>query len=113
MAVLGDVSDYGTLKSGRSNTGNYFAMQSVLQKANMGIGAGIAFPLLALFGYQLGGENSGSAVFGLVLAYIILPAVTSVIAAAILWNFPLDARRHGIIRKRLDALALRSSRSST
>jgi Na+/melibiose symporter-like transporter len=107
MALLGDIADYGTLKSGSNNTGNYFAIQTLLQKANMGIGAGLAFPLLAAFGYQLGGENTGRALFGLILAYIILPAVTSVAAAMVLWNFPLDARRHGIIRKRLEQLTQR------
>lgn len=110
MALLGDIADYGTLKTGRNNTGNYFAIQTLLQKANMGIGAGIAFPILALFGYQLGGENTGSAMFGLILVYIIMPAVTSVAAAAILWNFPIDARRHGIILRRLQQLASRSGK---
>lgn len=107
MALLGDISDYGTLKSGSNNTGNYFAIQTLLQKATMGVGAGIAFPVLALFGYELGGENQGLADWGLYTTYIIIPAVTSVAAAAILWNFPIDARRHAIIRKRLEQLAIR------
>ena len=107
MALLGDIADYGTLKTGTNNTGNYFAIQTLLQKANMGIGAGLAFPLLALFGYEMGQRNFGSAQFGLILAYIIIPAVTSVAAAMILWNFPIDSRRHGIIRRRLEQLALR------
>ena len=107
MALLGDIADYGTLKSGSNNTGNYFAVQTLLQKGTMGIGAGIAFPILALFGYELGAANSGDALFGLMLTYIIIPAVTSVAAAMILWNFPIDARRHGIIRRRLEQLASR------
>jgi|TARA_R100000005_G_scaffold5300_1_gene2608 Na+/melibiose symporter-like transporter len=107
MALLGDISDYGTLKSGSNNTGNYFAVQTLLQKGTMGMGAGFAFPLLALFGYELGADNQGMALWGLHTTYIIIPAVTSVIAAAILWNFPIDARRHAIIRKRLEQLALR------
>lgn len=107
MALLGDISDYGTLKSGSNNTGNYFAIQTLLQKGTMGIGAGIAFPLLAVFGYHLGADNQGMALWGLYTAYIIIPAVTSVVAAAILWNFPIDARRHAIIRRRLEQLAIR------
>ena len=109
MALLGDIADYGTLKSGSNNTGNYFAIQTLLQKATMGVGAGVAFPLLALFGYQIGAANSGDALFGLILAYIIIPALTSVAAAVILWNFPIDSRRHGIIRTRLEQLASRGS----
>ncbi|MBT4522772.1 MAG: MFS transporter [Halieaceae bacterium] len=110
MALLGDISDYGTLKSGSNNTGNYFAVQTLLQKATMGVGAGIAFPLLAAFDYQLGGVNGETALFGLILVYIIIPAVTSVAAAIILWNFPIDGRRHGIIRKRLEQLASRQAK---
>lgn len=107
MALLGDIADYGTLKTGRNNTGNYFAIQTLLQKANMGIGAGVAFPILALFGYQMGADNAGDALLGLILVFIVIPAVTSVAAAVILWNFPIDARRHGIIRQRLEQLASR------
>lgn len=110
MALLGDIADYGTLKSGSNNTGNYFAVQTLLQKATMGIGAGIAFPILAAFGYEIGVANSGDAQFGLILTYIIIPAVTSVAAAMILWNFPIDARRHSIIRRRLEQLASRQNR---
>jgi len=112
MALLGDIADYGTLKTGRNNTGNYFAIQTLLQKANMGIGAGIAFPILALFGYEMGVENAGTAVLGLILVYIAVPALTSVGAAAILWNFPIDSRRHGIIRRRLEQRASRSRNES-
>jgi len=107
MALLGDIADYGTLKSGSNNTGNYFAIQTLLQKGTMGVGAGIAFPTLAVFGYQMGQENSGVALFGLMLAYIVIPAVTSVAAAMVLWNFPIDSRRHDIIRRRLNQLAER------
>ena len=107
MALLGDIADYGILKSGSNNTGNYFAIQTLLQKATMGIGAGVAFPILGLFGYQIGGENTGTALLGLFIAYIVIPAVTSVLAAVILWNFPIDSRRHGIIRRRLEQLATR------
>ena len=108
MALLGDIADYGALKTGRNNTGNYFAIQTLLQKANMGIGAGIAFPMLALFGYQIGASNTGMAFAGLVVVYIVVPALTSVIAAMILWNFPIDSRRHDIIRKRLEQLSTRA-----
>ncbi len=107
MALLGDIADYGILKSGSNNTGNYFAIQTLLQKATMGIGAGLSFPLLAVFGYEIAGDNSGAALVGLFLAYIVIPAVTSVIAAMVLWNFPIDSRRHGIIRRRLEQLSQR------
>ena len=77
--------------------------------AHMALLGDIAFPLLALFGYQLGADNSDSANFGLILVYIIVPAVTSIAAVMILWNFPIDSRRDGIIRRRLEQLASRAA----
>ena len=112
MALLGDIADYGILKTGSNNTGNYFAFRSILEKANFGIGTGIAFPLLAYFGYQIGGVNTASANMGLIFTYLAIPAATSIAAACILWNFPLDERRHAIIRKRIESRAERALRDA-
>lgn len=102
VALLGDIADYSLLKTKTNNTGNLFAFKSLLEKANFGVGTGIAFPLLALFGYQVGGMNDAWAHFGLFLLYFIIPGVTAVVAAAVLWNFPLDERRHGIVRRKIE-----------
>lgn len=109
-ALLGDVIDYDILIGKANNSGNYFAFNTFLDKSLFGIGVAIAFPLLALFGYQLGGPNDATANVGLLLCYMGIPAVTHVTAAALLWNFPIDARRHGIIRKRIEQRALRAER---
>jgi glycoside/pentoside/hexuronide:cation symporter, GPH family len=110
VALLGDIADYGILKTGVNSTGNLFAFKSLIEKANFGIGTGIAFPLLALFGYQIGASNDAVANLGLLILYLGIPCVTALVAAAILWNFPLDERRHGIIRRRLELLADRRER---
>lgn len=112
VALLGDIADYGMLKTGTNSTGNLFAFKSLLEKANIGIGTGVAFPLLALFGYEVGGANEGLANFGLLLLYLGIPAVTALTAASILWNFPLDAHRHQVIRRRLEQRAQRLSAAS-
>lgn len=110
VALLGDLADYSMLKTGANSTGNLFAFKSLLEKANFGIGTGIAFPLLGAFGYQIGGANAGVANLGLLILYLGVPGVTSLVAASILWNFPLDERRHGIVRRRLEQLAERRER---
>jgi len=107
VALLGDIADYSLLKTGSNNTGNLFAFKSLLEKANFGIGTGVAFPLLALFGYQIGGSNDGPANLGLLLLYVGIPGVTALLAAAILWSFPIDERRHAIIRRRIEQRAVR------
>jgi glycoside/pentoside/hexuronide:cation symporter, GPH family len=107
VALLGDLADYSMLKTGANTTGNLFAFKSLLEKANFGIGAGIAFPLLALVDYRIGESNGELANLGLLVLYLGVPGVTALVAAAVLWNFPLDERRYGIVRRRLERLAAR------
>ena len=107
-AVLGDVIDYDILRSKTNNSGKYFSFNTLLDKSLIGIGVGFAFPILALFGYEIGAENDSFANFGLLLCYIGIPLFTHLGAAAILWNFPIDARRHAIISKRIDQLTERN-----
>ena len=101
VAILGDIVDYDILKSGSNRAGVYFAFYTLLQKFSMGAGMGIGLPMLTAFGYQLGGENDSLAIFGLVFTYLAPPALFSLMAAAVIWGFPIDARRHRIIVRRI------------
>lgn len=112
-AVLGDIIDYDVLLTKSNNSAKYFAFNTLLDKALIGIGVGLAFPLLSLFGYEVGGENDARAHFGLMLCYIGGPLVTHLAAAALLWNFPLDRRRHDIVRRRIEALTARDEIQTT
>ena len=106
-AVLGDIIDYDVLRTRVNNSGKYFAFNTLLDKALIGIGVGVTFPVLSLFGYQIGGANDDWANFGLLVCYLGIPLGTHLLAAAMLWNFPIDRRRHGIIRRRIDLLVAR------
>jgi Na+/melibiose symporter-like transporter len=101
-AMLGDVVDYGIMKHGTNNAGNYFALYTLLVKATMALGAGLAFFMLDGFGYQVGGPNGAGANTGLFLAYLGFPALMYFAAAYFAWTFPLTARRHEIVRRRLE-----------
>jgi len=113
MALLGDLADYSILKTRVNTTGNLFAFKSLLEKANFGIGTGIAFPLLALFDYRIGESNGELANLGLLVLYLGVPGVTALVAAGILWNFPLDERRYAIVRRRLEQRAHRRQEDAT
>lgn len=100
-AMLGDIVDYGTLKHGANNAGNYFALNALLVKATMALGVGLAFFTLDGFDYQVGGPNTAYANTGLFIAYLGIPAVMYFLAACFAWTFPLNARRHDIVRRRI------------
>lgn len=109
-AMLADVVDYGTWRSGSAMAGSYFAFYSIVSKITIALGGSAGFILLGMIGYNVspGAANTASAIFGLRGVVLVLPAVMGLIGAAILWRFPIDRRRHGIIGRRLANRAQRS-----
>lgn len=104
-AMLSDVIDYDLWKSRSNKAANIFALNTLLVKATMALGAGGAFVVLDRFGYKAGVQNHGAADMGLLICYLVIPGVLHLGAAAIGWIFPLDARRQGIVRRRLESRA--------
>jgi len=72
-------------------------------KLALALGVGIAFPALAALGFVAGAENDPAALMWLAVIYAGAPTVLKLCAITIIWNHPMSARRHGIIRRRLDA----------
>lgn len=101
MAILGDVVDYDLLKRKVNNAGNFFALNTLFIKIAMAVGGGVALMALDLTHYQVGKPNDLAANTGLLVCYFVLPAVFHLLSASIGWRFPIDARRHAIILKRI------------
>jgi GPH family glycoside/pentoside/hexuronide:cation symporter len=101
-SMLSDVIDYDLWKSQTNKAGNLFALNTLLVKATMAVGTGGAFILLDAFHYKAGKPNTGTADLGLIICYMVLPGIFHVLAGLLGWNFPLDHRRQGIVRRRLE-----------
>ncbi len=101
--MLSDVIDYDTWKSRTNKAGNLFAINTLLINVTMAVGAGGAFILLDAFHYRVGKPNTGAADLGLIIAYMVVPGVFHVLAGLLGWRFPLDARRQGIVRRRIQS----------
>jgi Na+/melibiose symporter-like transporter len=109
-AVLGDVVDYETLRSGVGKGGTFFAVQALINKFNIAVGAGLAFLLIGWFGYDPAhAVHTPTAVFGLKFSHLYLPSLLKFGAIALIWRFPLTAHRQSVIKRRLDSLAMRAS----
>jgi Na+/melibiose symporter-like transporter len=68
---------------GGQSEGLYFGWWNFATKLNLALAAGIALPLLGLFGYAPGSRDDG-ALLALTLAYCALPCLLKLIAAALL-----------------------------
>lgn len=102
-ATLGDVADYGEMKSGLNRTANYFAIGAIVNKLNVAAGSGLAFLALSACGYDPASpSNDAVAVAGMKTMFLLVPALLGSVAAVLMWRFPIDERRHGIIRRRLE-----------
>jgi len=105
LGMMGDVIDYDTFKTGTTRGGLYFGIWSFAQKLSPAIAVGITLPLLTLLGFDPAAKGSTTGVEALKYVFALGSAPLFLVGAFLLMVFPIDARRHGIIRRRLDALA--------
>lgn len=70
---------------GHARAGAWFGWWNFVTKANLAIAAGIALPLLGLFGYAPG-VTAGGALIALAVVYAGLPCIAKLVAAALVWR---------------------------
>ena len=68
----------------RGATGTYFGVWNLVAKLNLALAAGIALPLLAIFGYAPGSIMHTDVLVG---AYVLLPIGLKVIAMSLLYQW--------------------------
>lgn len=103
VPIMSDVVDYDTMKNHTSRSGNMFALFTFFDKVLHAIGFGVGYYLLAVSGYNAKlAENTDMGVLGLMTAVVVVPALLFLCSAFVLFKFPIDQRRHAIIRRRID-----------
>ena len=110
LSVLGDIVDYDQWKSGQDRSATFFAIKSLLFKVVLGLGSALSLGIAGGYGFDpslaLQGE---SALWGLKLGFVLLPAGFAVMGMIFIAQTPLDRRRHRVIERRLKARHLRTS----
>jgi Na+/melibiose symporter-like transporter len=96
-AMVADTVEYGMMKGGGDEAALYMALYMFAQKAALAAGVGIALPLAGALGFDP--ANPDSPLAGLNFAALVLPGLIGLIGAAIMFNYPIDARRHAVIRR--------------
>lgn len=100
-AMLGDVVDYDIWRSRTNAAGHYNAVMALAAKANGAVGGGFGLVLIGWLGFAGHGHDAPGAISGFKVVCLGLPAVLLAAAAATAWAFPLDRRRHEIVRRRI------------
>lgn len=102
-AIQADVIDVDTAASGEQRSALYFAAWSLATKLALALAVGIAFPLLAAFGFEAGGQNDVTALAALAILYAWVPVALKLVAVALMWNFPLDEQTQTSLRSRIES----------
>ncbi len=109
IGIVGDIIDYDTLKTGQSRGGLFFGIWAVFQYMSPALAIGLALPALEYFGFSANGDNTPAALQALKYMFILAPLPFFLGGALMFFLFPIDARRHDIIRRRIDARRRRNA----
>jgi Na+/melibiose symporter-like transporter len=102
IGIMGDVIDYDEMKNGEQRGGLFFGVWAFAQQIAPAIAIGATLPFLHWLGFEPSRANDPSALQALRWVYCFGPFPFYLVGAILLLRFPIDARRHAIIRRRLD-----------
>ncbi len=100
-SIQADVIDEDTVGGGDQRAGLYFGLWGMATKLAFALSVGIAFPLLELAGFVLGMDNSPDSLSALAFLYGGLPVLIKLGVVVLMWNFPLDRKRHAEVQRQL------------
>jgi Na+/melibiose symporter-like transporter len=103
LSIIGDVIDYDTLKHRLPRGGLYWGVWSFAQKAAPALAIGITMPALKFLGFNPGGHNTYEALLALKYVFCFGAVPFMLGGALLLLFFPINSRRHELIRRRIEA----------
>ena len=109
-AMLADVVDLDSAKSGKQQAGAYFSIWSMVSKSALAFGIFVGTASVAYFGFDpkanpLDTTNTAFALLMLAVLYSIVPAIFKFVAMPFLWNYPLTETRVREIQQEIKAAA--------
>jgi len=114
VAMLADVVDVDTARSGSQRTGTYFAFLGFSEKIAIALGTGISLNVVGRLGFDASGgiaASTESGVLALRLVYCLGPIVFYGLALKLIWSYPLTPARQARLRNAIERRTTRLSRN--
>lgn len=103
-SMMADLTDEDELRNGQKRPGLFFALLTTTDKVGAALGVGLSFTILEMaFGFEPRGNNSTTALNGLLMTYTVGFAIPTFIAYAALIGYPLSKQKHDAIVRELRA----------
>jgi glycoside/pentoside/hexuronide:cation symporter, GPH family len=105
VAMLADVVDVDSARSGGQRAGAYFAIMGFSEKIAIALGTGFSLNIVGLLGFNPSGGIAASTEAGVTslrLVYCIGPIFFYGLAMKLIWAYPLTPLRHARLRESIE-----------
>ena len=99
--MVADSIEHGLLEGIGDDVALYMSLYFFIQKQAAAIGVGVALPLAAWLGFDPQMADTAKSFAGLKFVAVVLPGIIAAPAIFLLFNYPIDERRHAEIREEL------------
>lgn len=104
LAMMADVIDVDTARTGGRRAGTYFSILGLAEKLAVAFGTGLALNLVGILGFAAAGgieASTEAGVLSLRLIYCVGPIAFYGMAMSLIWSYPLTPARHARLRETL------------
>jgi len=100
-ALVADSIEHGMLEGAGDDTALYMSLYFFIQKLAAAIGVGAALPIAAMLGFNPQEIGPDTTFGGIKFVAVVLPSIIALPAVFLLFNYPIDEKRHAEIRREL------------
>jgi Na+/melibiose symporter-like transporter len=103
-SIMADVTESDTVETGQKRTGLFFSLLMISSKFASALSVGITYILLDFMGFDKspGAVNTEQAIDGLAYMFVGFPVIAMLLAAWVMWGFPLDRLKQQMFKEQLD-----------
>lgn len=104
-SIQADLVDIETVNGRKRRTGAFFSFWSIATKGAAALSSGFGLLILSYAAFDAQGNNTETALWTLTILYAVVPIILKIFAIFLMWDFPLDARYHDEIQKKIRGIS--------